>query len=92
MHLFSNPWLWGAIALSLLLQVAVVNLDFLKLAFGTLPLAFDQWLLCAAIASVLLWCGELRKLASRVFGRGKGGCASCPFDSFGSHERALRQR
>ena len=92
MHLFSNPWLWGAIALSLLLQVAVVNLDFLKLAFGTLPLAFDQWLLCAAIASVLLWCGELRKLASRVLSRGKGGCASCPFDSFGSHERALRQR
>ncbi len=25
-HLFVNPWLWGAIALSVLLQVAVVNL------------------------------------------------------------------
>ena len=41
-HLFSNPWLWAAIALSLLLEVAVVNLDFLNLSFGTVPLAFDQ--------------------------------------------------
>ena len=53
-HLFSNPWLWGAIALSLLLQVAVVNRDFLNLGFGTVSLAFDQWLLCAAMASVVL--------------------------------------
>ena len=44
-HLFVNPWLWGAIAMSALLQVAVVNLDFLNRAFGTVPLAFDQWLL-----------------------------------------------
>ena len=59
-HLFSNPWLWGAIALSLLLEVTVVNLDFLNLALGTVPLAFDQGLLCAAMASVVLWCGKLR--------------------------------
>ena len=72
-HLFSNPWLWGAIALSLLLQVAVVNLDFLNHAFGTVPLAFDQWLLCAAMASVVLWYSELRKLASRVWSRRKSG-------------------
>jgi len=68
-HLFVNPWLWGAIALSVLLQVAVVNLDFLNLAFGTVPLAFNQWLLCAAMASVVLWFSEARKLASRALGR-----------------------
>ena len=66
-HLFVNPWLWGAITLSLLLQVAVVNLDFLNLAFGTVPLAFDQWLLCAGMASVVLWFSELRKLGSRAW-------------------------
>ena len=60
-HLFVNPWLWGAIALSALLQVAVVHLGFLNLAFGTVPLAPDQWLLCVAMASVVLWFGELRK-------------------------------
>ena len=65
-HLFVNLWLWGAIALSVLLQVAVVNLAFLNVAFGTVPLAFDQWLVCAAMASVVLWAGELRKLMSRA--------------------------
>ena len=71
-HLFVNPWLWGAITLSLLLQVAVVNLDFLNLAFGTVPLTFDQWLLCASMASVVLWISELRKLGSRAWRRRKG--------------------
>ncbi len=64
-HLFVNRWLWGAIAMSVLLQVAVVHLEFLNLAFGTAPLAFDQWLLCIAMASVVLWASELVKLVSR---------------------------
>ena len=68
-HLFVNPWLWGAIALSVLVQVAVVHLHFLNLAFGTVPLAFDQWRLCAAMASVVWWFSEWRKLASRAWGR-----------------------
>jgi magnesium-transporting ATPase (P-type) len=68
-HLFVNPWLWGAIALSLLLQVAVVNLEFLNLAFGTVPLELGQWLLCVAMASVVLWLSELRKLVSRAWAR-----------------------
>jgi magnesium-transporting ATPase (P-type) len=68
-HLFVNPWLWGAIVLSVLLQVAVVNLDFLNLAFGTAPLEFSQWLLCTAMASVVLWFAELRKLVNRAWSR-----------------------
>ena len=68
-NLFVNPWLWGAIGLSVLLQVAVVNLGFLNLAFGTVPLDLDQWLLCAAMASVVLWYSELRKLVSRAWTR-----------------------
>jgi magnesium-transporting ATPase (P-type) len=68
-HLFVNAWLWGAIALSVLLQVAVVNLEFLNLAFGTVPLEFRQWLLCTAMASVVLWFSELRKLLGRTLAR-----------------------
>ena len=68
-HLFVNPWLWAAIALSVLLQVAVVNLGFLNLAFGTVPLALDQWMLCAGMASAVLWYSELRKLVSRAMAR-----------------------
>ena len=68
-HLFVNRWLWGAIALSLALQVAVVHLGFLNLAFGTAPLSLEQWLLCVAMASVVLWYSELRKLVVRLVRR-----------------------
>ena len=67
--LFANPWLWGAVALSLLLQMAVVHLPFLNIAFGTAPLALDQWLVCVAMASIVLIYSELRKLVSRIYGR-----------------------
>ena len=68
-HLFVNRWLWGAVALSALLQVAVVHLGFLNLAFGTAPLSFDEWLVCIAMASAVLWYSELRKLVVRFLGR-----------------------
>jgi len=64
--LFDNRWLWAAVALSLLLQVAVVHLPFLNIAFGTAPLALDQWLVCAAMASGVLIYSELRKLVGRI--------------------------
>ncbi|MDP2370570.1 MAG: cation-translocating P-type ATPase [Rhodoferax sp.] len=67
--LFANPWLWSAVALSLLLQVAVVHVPFLNIAFGTAPLAFDQWLVCVAMASVVLIYSELQKLIRRRWGR-----------------------
>ena len=64
-HMFVNRWLWGAIALSVLLQVAVVHLGFLNLAFSTVPLAPEQWALCIAMASLVLWYDEIRKSVSR---------------------------
>lgn len=64
-HPFVNRWLWGAVGLSALLQVAVVNLPFLNLAFGTVPLRLDQWLLCTAMSSLVLWYSELRKWLGR---------------------------
>ncbi len=68
-RLFGNPWLWGAIALSVLLQVAVVHLGFLNTAFGTVPLDAGQWLACVLAASAVLWYDELRKLAVRLSAR-----------------------
>ncbi len=67
-HLFVNRWLWGSIALAVLLQLAVVHLAFLNLAFGTVPLSLEQWALCTAMASAVLWTGELRKLVVRAWG------------------------
>ena len=69
MHMFVNPWLWGAIAVSVVLQVAVVHVEFLNIAFGTAPLGLDQWLLCGAMASVVLWFSEFRKLVGRAWDR-----------------------
>ncbi|MDP2867397.1 cation-translocating P-type ATPase [Methyloversatilis sp.] len=62
---FSNRWLWAAVALSAALQVAVVHLPFLNLAFGTVPLSASQWSVCVAMASGVLWFGEGRKLLRR---------------------------
>lgn len=64
-HLFTNRLLWGAIALSLLLQVAVVYVPFLNDAFDTTRLGAGDWLLCTALASVVLWADEARKLVMR---------------------------
>jgi Ca2+-transporting ATPase len=60
--LFSNAWLWGAVALSALLQVAVVYMPFLNTAFGTEPLTAAQWGVTIVAASVVLWVSEVRKL------------------------------
>jgi magnesium-transporting ATPase (P-type) len=67
--LFSNPWLWGAVLLSLSLQVAVVYLPFLQRAFSTVSLSARDWLLCAAAASSVVWLGELRKVIARLASR-----------------------
>lgn len=67
--LFTNAWLWGAVVLAIVLQVAVVSLPPLQVAFGTAPLDAMHWLVCAGMASVVLWVEELRKLGIRVAGR-----------------------
>lgn len=60
--LFDNRWLWGAVALGLLMQIAVVQWPLLNVAFSTTPLTLDQWALCVAMGSSVLWFSELRKL------------------------------
>ena len=65
--LFTNRWIWAAVALSAALQVAVVNIGFLNVAFGTVPLTLDQWLTCLGMGSVVLWYSELRKLLLRFW-------------------------
>lgn len=69
--MFVNRWLLGAVLLGLLLQLAVVHLPFLNAAFGTAPLTAGQWLVCALMASSVLWISELRKLIHRCM-RGTG--------------------
>ena len=64
--LLTNPWLWGAVLLSLVLQLVVVYAPPLQPAFGTVALSFGDWLLCAAVASSVLWLREASKLFVRA--------------------------
>ncbi len=63
--LFSNQWLWAAVALSLVLQAAVIYTPFLQQAFSTVRLSAGDWLLCTAVASSVLWLRELSKVFVR---------------------------
>jgi P-type Ca2+ transporter type 2C len=67
--LFANAWLWAAVALSLLLQAAVIYVPFLQQAFSTVALGAGDWLVCATVASSVLWLRELSKVFSRLLGR-----------------------
>lgn len=64
-RLFVNKWLWGAVALAVVLQVAAVELPLLQEAFGTASMDAQQWLVCVAMASTVLWADEIRKAAWR---------------------------
>lgn len=61
----TNKWLLGSVALGAVLQVAVVHLPFLQVAFGTASLDWEHWLISIAMASSVLWAEELRKLVAR---------------------------
>ncbi|MEA5155360.1 cation-translocating P-type ATPase [Raineyella sp.] len=65
-RLFANRWLWGSIGVVVVLQVLVVEVPFLQAAFSTAPMTPLQWLICVAMASVVLWFSELRKLVLRA--------------------------
>ncbi|WP_314675427.1 cation-translocating P-type ATPase [uncultured Actinomyces sp.] len=67
-HLFVNKWLWGAIALGAVLQVAVVEVPVLQTAFSTTSLDPAHWAIVVAMASLVLWVDEIRKAVRRARG------------------------
>ncbi|MDU0348024.1 cation-translocating P-type ATPase [Actinomyces sp. MRS3W] len=68
-HLLVNKWLWGAIALGVVLQVAVVEVPLLQAAFSTASLDAAHWAVSLGMASFVLWADELRKLITRALAR-----------------------
>lgn len=67
--LFANKWLWGAIGVSVVLQLAVIYVPFLNTAFGTVPLSAGAWVECIGLALFVLVASELRKCVLRVMHR-----------------------
>jgi magnesium-transporting ATPase (P-type) len=64
-HLFTNRWLWAAVVLGVLLQIAVVHVPVLQSAFGTADLDAAHWAVTIAMASAVLWFEEARKFVLR---------------------------
>lgn len=61
----ANPRLLVAAGMSIGLQLLVVHVGFLNLAFGTTPMSLAGWVTCTLLASTVLWASELRKLVVR---------------------------
>ena len=70
--LFSNKWLWGAIGLSVVLQLVVIYVPFLSSAFGTTPLGPWAWVECICLAAVVLIASEIYKAIMRAIDRKRG--------------------
>ena len=67
--LFFNAWLWGAIGLSVVLQLAVIYVPFLNGPFGTVALSPMAWVECICLAAFVLLASELRKIVLRAMAR-----------------------
>ena len=66
--LFTNRWLWAAIALSLALQLLPLYLPMMQTAFGTLGLNIGDWVRCPIAASMVVRITELLKIVERYLG------------------------
>ena len=67
-RLFTNGWLWAAVAVSLLLQVAAVYLSPLQGVLQTVPLAAADWGVVLACSLAPVGVVELVKFARRAAG------------------------
>ncbi|CAN5810742.1 calcium-transporting P-type ATPase, PMR1-type [soil metagenome] len=69
-RLFKNGWLWGAVALCVLLQVAAIYVPFLRAILHTVPLDAKDWGVVAGCSVLPLAVVEVVKLIQRRFARG----------------------
>jgi len=65
LSILTNPWLIGGLVLGNLLQVAVIFLPPLARVFYTVPIDLFEVFAIGAVASLVLWVEELRKLIVR---------------------------
>jgi Ca2+-transporting ATPase len=69
---FRNRWLLIAILVAVMLQLAVIYVPFLQVAFNTVPLGIDRWGIALIGGGALFVIEEIRKvLFPRLFTAGK---------------------
>lgn len=66
-RLFTNGWLWAAVALCVLLQLAAVYAPFLRVILHTVPLSATDWGVVVGCALLPLAVVEFVKLIERRF-------------------------
>ena len=71
MGLFSNKPLLGAVALTIILQVAIIYIPAMNRIFKTEPLTAGELLIAIAASSIVFFAVELEKLMIRKFGPGR---------------------
>jgi P-type Ca2+ transporter type 2C len=67
--LFSNPYLIGAIVISVTLLFLATIVPFLQVALNTVPLSAADWGLIALVSSTVFIAVELRKLGERALAK-----------------------
>jgi len=65
-RIFRNRWLMGGLALSIVLQASVLYWPPLNKLFHTVPIPLADLLPIVAVASLVLWVEEVRKVFARV--------------------------
>lgn len=74
--IFRNRYIVLAVGIAILLQMAVIYIPFMQIAFHTVPLSLAQWGIIIGIASSIFITEELRKvIAPKLFSRGKWNAA-----------------
>ena len=73
--IFRNLWLWGTIAISLALQLMILNVPVFQRAMDVTAISAAQWLLCTVVASSVLWMVEVEKLFRRFLVKQHGATA-----------------
>ena len=68
MDFFSNPYLLGAVILSVTLQILTTQTSFMNVALGTTPLTFNDYLLILPVSFSVVVVDELRKLVQNKIG------------------------
>ncbi len=70
--IFRNRWLVVSILIAIMLQLAVIYVPFLQVAFNTVPLGIDKWGIAILAGGSLFAIEEIRKvLFPRLFTLGK---------------------
>ncbi|WP_397569553.1 cation-translocating P-type ATPase [Schlesneria sp. T3-172] len=69
-HLFANAWLWGAVIICVLLQLAAVNIPLLQRVLNTVPPTSSEWALIVTCSLIPVAVVEIVKHVQRMAGKG----------------------